>query len=72
MTSVNFAAGHLPVYLVQLDVFERATGLSPDAVQKLIHRGEWTEGVHFRRRNGRIYADLRSYHTWVEGQPQAA
>jgi hypothetical protein len=69
---VNFAPGHLPVYLVQLDVFERTTGLSPDAVQKLIHSGEWREGVHFRRRRGRIYADLRAYHAWVEGQPQAA
>lgn len=69
---MNFAPGHLPVYLVQLDVFERTTGLSPDAVQKLIQRGEWTEGVHFRRRNGRIYADLRAYHRWVESPQQAA
>jgi hypothetical protein len=62
----------MPVYYVQLGVLETMTGLSPDAVQKLIHSGEWTEGVHFRRRRGRIYADLRGYHAWVENQQQAA
>lgn len=62
----------LAVYYVQLDVFERATGLSPDAVHKMIATGEWTEGVHFRRRRGRIYADLRGYHSWVENRQQAA
>ena len=67
-----FEPGHLPVYFVQLDVFERATGLSPDAVHKMIQIGEWTEGVHFRRRRGRIYADLRAYHAWVENQQRAA
>jgi hypothetical protein len=41
---VKFEPGHLPVYLVQLDVFERCTGLSPDAVHKMIGTGEWTEG----------------------------
>lgn len=62
----------LAVYYVQLDVFERCTGLSSDAVHKMIATGEWVEGVHFRRRRGRIYADLRAYHAWVEGQQRAA
>lgn len=69
---MNFEPGHMPVYLVQLDVFERTTGLSPDAVQKMIQSGEWTEGVHFHRRRGRIYADLRAYHAWVVDRQQAA
>jgi hypothetical protein len=63
---------HLPVYYVQLDVFEAHTGYSPDAVQKMIKRGVWREGVHFRRRNGRILMDLRAYHAWVEDPQQAA
>lgn len=62
----------MPVYYVQLGPFELMTGITPDAVQKLIHSGEWTEGVHFRRRRTRIYVDLRGYHAWVEGQQQAA
>jgi hypothetical protein len=69
---LKFEPGHLPVYLVQLDVFERCTGLSPDAVHKMIGTGEWTEGVHFHRRRGRVYADLRGYHAWVEGRQLAA
>jgi hypothetical protein len=69
---VNFEPGHLPVYMVQLDVFERCTGMTPDAVQKIIQSGEWTEGVHFHRRRGRIYVDLRGYHAWVANQQQAA
>jgi hypothetical protein len=69
---MSFEPGHMPVYLVQLDVLERCTGLSPDAVHKMIAVGEWTEGVHFHRRRGRIYADLRGYHAWVEGQQRAA
>lgn len=62
----------MPVYFVQLGVFETMTGVTSDAVQKMINRGEWTEGVHFRRRRGRIYVDLRGYHAWVEDQQQAA
>lgn len=62
----------LPVYYVQLDVFEQHTGYTPDAVQKMIQRGEWLEGVHFRRRRGRVLMDLRAYHAWVENPQQAA
>jgi hypothetical protein len=70
---VKFEPGHIPVYLVQLDVFERATGYTPDAVQKKIQRGEWREGIHFRRApDGRLLMDLRGYHAWAEGQRQAA
>lgn len=62
----------MPVYFVQLGVFETMTGVTSDAVQKMIHSGEWTEGVHFRRRKGRIYVDLRGYDAWVDGRVQAA
>lgn len=63
----------LPVYLVQLSVFEATTGYSPDAVQKKIRKGVWREGVHYRRApDGHILMDLRAYHQWAENQPQAA
>lgn len=63
----------LPVYLVQLSVFEGLTGYTPDAVQKKIRRGEWREGVHFRRApDGHILIDLRGYHQWGESPQQAA
>ncbi len=63
----------LPIYYVKLDVFEQTTGYSPDAVQKKIKRGEWREGIHFRRApDGHILMDLRAYNAWVENQPQAA
>ncbi len=70
---MKFEPGHLPAYLVQLDVFERATGYSADAVQKKIKRGEWREGVHFRRApDGHVLMDFRAYHAWAEGRQQAA
>jgi hypothetical protein len=70
---VKFEPGHLPVYFVPLAIFETATGYSPDAVQKKIRRGEWREGIHWRRApDGHIMMDLRAYHAWVEGQQQAA
>lgn len=62
----------IPVYFLQLGPFEAATGLTADAVQKLIQRGEWIEGVHYRRRSGRLYVDLRGYDAWVAGQQQVA
>lgn len=63
----------LPIYYVQLDVFEQATGYSADAVDKKIRRGVWREGVHFRRAvDGHILMDLRAYHAWVESPQQAA
>lgn len=63
----------LPVDLVQLSVFEAATGYSPDAVQKKIKNGTWREGVHFTRApDGHILMSLRAYHSWAVNQPQAA
>lgn len=70
---MNFEPGHAPVYLVKLSTFEQLTGYSPDAVHKKIARGIWREGVHFRRAlDGNILIDLRAYHQWAEGRPQAA
>jgi hypothetical protein len=63
----------LPVYYVKLSVFEGLTGYSPDAVQKKIRRGEWREGVHWRRApDGHLLMDLRAYDAWVEGRQRAA
>ncbi len=70
---MTFEPGHLPVYLVQLSVFEGLTGYSADAVQKKIRRGDWREGVHWRRApDGHILMDLRAYHAWAENQQRAA
>lgn len=70
---MKFEPGHAPVYYVQLDVFERLTGYSADAVQKKVNRGIWREGVHFRRApDGHVFMDLRAYHQWVENPRQAA
>jgi hypothetical protein len=53
----------MPVDYVQLSVFETITGYSPDAVQKKIKRGEWREGLVWRRApDGRILVSLRGYH----------
>lgn len=60
-----------PVFHVQLGVFHALTGFSPDAVQKLIQCGEWTEGIHYHRKRGRVLVDLRGYNEWVES-PQPA
>jgi hypothetical protein len=70
---MKFEPGHLPVYFVKLTVFEQLTGYTPDAVHAKIKAGVWREGVHFRRApDGHILMDLRAYHTWAEGQRQAA
>jgi len=62
----------LPIDYVQLSVFDTLTGYSPDAVQKKIQRGEWREGLVWRRApDGRILVSLRGYHAWVENRPRA-
>lgn len=63
----------LPVDLVQLSVFEAATGYSPDAVQKKIKNGTWREGIHFvRASDGHILMSLRAYHQWAVNPSRAA
>lgn len=70
---MNFEPGHIPVYLVKLTVFEQLTGYTPDATHAKIKKGEWREGVHFRRApDGHILMDLRAYHAWAENPQLAA
>lgn len=41
------------------------TGLTQKAIERKIERGEWIEGKHYRRKDGRNYIDMQGYEAWV-------
>jgi hypothetical protein len=51
---------------VLIEVASAKTGLTKKAIQRKIERGEWIEGKHFRRRDGRVFIDMVAYEAWVE------
>lgn len=42
------------------------TGLTAKAIERKIEKGDWAEGIHYRRRDGRVYIDMRGFEKWVE------
>jgi hypothetical protein len=54
---------------VRLPLFEVLTGYSPNAVEKKIQSGAWTQGREYKRApDGHVLVDMRGYERWVEGQ----
>jgi hypothetical protein len=54
-----------PARFVTIKLAASLTGLSDKAISRKIEKGEWAEGLQYRRKDGRIYIDLRAYETWV-------
>lgn len=58
-----------PARYVRLPLFEVLTGYSPNAVEKKIQSGAWTQGREYKRApDGHVLVDMRGYERWVEGQ----
>lgn len=55
-----------PSRYVLIPLAATMTGLSAKAIERKIERGEWLQGKHYRRKDGRIYIDMRAYEAWVE------
>lgn len=58
----------IQVKFVMIPVFEKLTGYTDKAVRHKIERGEWRQGVHYRKSpDGRIHIDMQAYYKWVVG-----
>lgn len=55
-----------PARYVLIEVASLVTGLSKKAIERKIERDVWIEGKQFRRKDGRIYIDMKAYERWVE------
>lgn len=51
---------------VTIELASAKTGLTVPAIRAKIHKAEWAEGMHYVRRDGRIYIDMEGYERWVE------
>jgi hypothetical protein len=56
----------VPSRFVTIPVASAITGLTEKAINRKIEKGEWAEGLQYRRREGRIFIDIRGYEKWVE------
>lgn len=66
MSNENIFQVVSPSRFVTVDLFNKLTGLTKKAVYCKISNGIWAEGVHFRRRDGRIFIDMECYEKWVD------
>ena len=56
---------------VTIEKFSRLTGYTPDAVRSKIKRGDWLDGVLWKKApDGRILVNTEGYEKWVEGLNQ--
>jgi hypothetical protein len=51
---------------VTIELASAMTGLTEKAIRRKIEDGVWAEGKHFRRRDNRVFIDMREYELWVE------
>ena len=55
-----------PARFVTIGLAAVLTGLTTKAIERKIERGDWAEGLQYRRGpDGRIYVDMEGYHKWV-------
>ena len=59
-----------PGRFVTIELAETVIGLTASAIRTMIGKGIWVEGRQYRRRNGRVYVDLRGFEQWVEQDPE--
>jgi len=55
-----------PARFVTIPLAATITGLTAKAIERKIEKGEWAEGIHYRRRDGRTFIDMRGFERWVE------
>lgn len=59
-----------PSRFVTIEMAEAVTGLTASAIRTKIGKGVWIEGRQYRRRDGRVFVDLKGYEEWVELDPE--
>ena len=65
-TTDAYAPSLTPARFVTIELAEKLTGLSQKAIRRKIEEGVWVEGRQYRRRDGRIFVDIRGFERWVE------
>jgi len=56
----------VPARYVVIKLAAQLTGYTPKAIQQKIHRGDWREGLEYRRgQDGRVLVDMLGYARWV-------
>jgi hypothetical protein len=53
---------------VTIELASTMTGFTRKAIESKIYRGDWLEGLHWVRRDGRVLIDMQSYERWAEGR----
>lgn len=43
-------------------------GYTKDAIYGYRRKGVWREGIHFVKRQGRLYFNVQAINSWVEGK----
>lgn len=67
MAASNVIQVVAPAPYVTLDVAESITGYTVRAIEGKIARGDWVEGMEYRRApDGRTLVSLEGYRKWVE------
>lgn len=56
----------VPARFVTIPVAAAITGLTEKAINRKIEKGEWAEGLQYRRRDGRLFIDIKGYEKWIE------
>lgn len=55
-----------PSRFVTIELASRLIGLTDKAIRRKIEDGVWAEGKQYRRRDGRVFIDIKGVETWVE------
>ena len=55
-----------PARFVTIELAARLIGLTDKAIRRKIEDGIWAEGRQYRRRDGRVFVDLKGVEHWVE------
>ena len=55
-----------PARFVTIPLAESVTGITEKAMRRKMERGVWAEGIHFRKRDGGIFIDLKGVEKWVD------
>lgn len=55
-----------PARFVTIELASRLIGLTDKAIRRKIEEGIWAEGKQYRRREGRVFVDLKGFESWIE------
>ncbi len=55
-----------PARFVTVELASRLIGITDKAIRRKIEDGIWAEGKQYRRRDGRVFVDLRGFENWIE------